>query len=214
MKIISVEELKLPEVKVITFGRYLDERGYFSEVFRKSDFNKRQELSFLKEMEFFQCNESFSRPGTVRGLHFQWDPCMGKLIRTITGRMVDIILDIRKGSPTFGKIIMYDMPAKDALDFNRFIWVPEGFAHGNFFTENTIIEYFCTSEYSPGNEAGISPLSKHLDWSLCDPGLKKEFESLINGKLLVTDKDKNSYSLRTWQKDPKSDNFIYIKCKR
>src|ERR1035437_7088261 len=110
MKIVNVKELILPGVKTITFGRFPDDRGYFSEIFRKSDLKKNPDLSFLKDIDFFQCNESFSKPDTVRGLHFQWNPYMGKLVRTVMGRMVDVVLDVRKGSPTFGKAIMFDMP--------------------------------------------------------------------------------------------------------
>ena len=98
---------------------------------------------------------------------------MGKLVRTLSGRMVDMILDIRKGSTTFGKIIAYDMPSEHEADYNEWIWVPPGFAHGNFFTEDSTIEYFCSGEYSPGCEAGISPLAADIDWSLCEGSLKE-----------------------------------------
>ena len=94
---------------------------------------------------------------------------MGKLVRTLTGRMVNLIIDIRKGSPTFGKMIGYDMPGRLDAEFAEWIWVPPGFAHGNLFTEDTLIEYFCSGEYSQGCEAGISPLSLDIDWSLCAP---------------------------------------------
>ncbi len=88
---------------------------------------------------------------------------MGKLLRTLSGRMVDMVMDIRKGSPNFGKIILYDMPADLNASEDEWIWVPPGFAHGNYFTEPTRIQYLCTGEWSPGCEAGISPLSGDLD---------------------------------------------------
>lgn len=211
MKLIEVKTLRIPEVKVIRFARYCDHRGYFTEHYRKSDFEDHAETVFMKEVEFLQCNESYSKKGAVRGLHFQWDPYMGKLVRTIKGRMVDMVLDIRKGSPTFGRIILYDIPARSDSDYGEWIWVPPGFAHGNFFTEDTIIEYLCTGEYSPGNEAGISPLAEDIDWSLCDQGLKKEFADIAPSTNLITDKDKDGFSLDGWQNDKRSDNFIYGK---
>ena len=149
MKILEVKTLQIEAIKVVAFARFCDNRGYFTEHFRKSDFANHPEMGFMKDVEFVQCNESFSRPGTVR------NPYMGKLVRTLSGRMVDMILDIRKGSPTFGKIVCYDMPANHKADYSEWIWVPPGFAHGNFFTENSMIEYFCSGEYSPGCEAGI-----------------------------------------------------------
>ena len=106
MKILDVKSLAISDIKVIRFGRFGDHRGFFAEHFRKSDFGTHPQLDFMAGVEFSQCNESFSRPGTIRGLHFQWNPYMGKLVRTLSGRMTDMVLDIRKGSPTFGKILL------------------------------------------------------------------------------------------------------------
>jgi len=221
MKISDIKSLSVPEIKVIRFSRFGDIRGYFTETFRRSDFANHPEMPFMKGVEFSQCNESFSLHGTVRGLHFQWNPYMGKLVRTLQGRMIDLALDIRKGSPTFGKIIAYDMPANtpslrdtplekgNIANYSEWIWVPPGFAHGNFFTENTLIEYFCSGEYSPGCEAGISPLAKDIDWSLCNHELKGLFDNIARTTNLITDKDKNGFSLNAWVKDQRSDNFIY-----
>ena len=72
MKILDVRELELAGIKVIRYGRYPDTRGYFAEHFRKSDFESHARLDFMRGIEFRQCNESYSKPGTVRGLHFQW----------------------------------------------------------------------------------------------------------------------------------------------
>lgn len=211
MKIVKVKALKIEAVKVIRFARFRDHRGYFTEHFRKSDFANHPDLDFMKGIEFLQANESFSQKGTVRGLHFQWNPYMGKLVRTLRGRMVDMVLDIRKGSATFGKIICYDMPADSVMDYSEWIWVPPGFAHGNFFTEETMIEYFCSGEYNPACEAGISPLSKDLDWSLCNTDLKKLFDDIVPSTELITDKDKNGFSVGGWESDERSDQFIYGK---
>jgi dTDP-4-dehydrorhamnose 3,5-epimerase len=211
MKLCEVKTLEIQPIKVIRFARFCDHRGYFTEHYRKSDFLNHPDVGFIKDVEFVQCNESRSKKGTVRGLHFQWNPYVGKLIRAISGRMVDMVLDIRKESPTFGKIILYDMPADHKADYSEWIWVPPGFAHGNFFPEDTIIEYFCSGEYNPGCEAGISPLAEDIDWTLCDGSLKMLFDTMVRSSILMSDKDKNGLSVAHWSRDSRSDNFIYGK---
>jgi dTDP-4-dehydrorhamnose 3,5-epimerase len=209
MKFLDVKELKIADIKVIRYGRFVDDRGYFAEHFRRSDFRSHPRLDFISDVEFLQCNESCSKPGTIRGLHFQWNPYMGKLVRTLRGRMVDLVLDIRKGSPTFGKIISYDMPADPNKDFGEWIWVPPGFAHGNFFTEETHIEYFCSGEYSPKCESGISPLAADIDWSLCDSELRKEFNLIASANPLMTEKDRNGHSVSSWTDSSDSEQFLW-----
>lgn len=210
MKNPTVKTLKFREVKVIQFGRYADHRGYFTELYKKSDFDQ-LEKGFLKNIKFTQVNESHSQKGVIRGLHFQWNPYMAKLVRTIQGHMVDLVLDIRLDSPTFGKIIAHDMPSAPNLPEDQWIWVPQGFAHGNFFLKETTIEYFCTGEYNPDCEAGISPLAKDLDWSSCDKKLKKLFDQTVKGKRLISEKDEKGFTLEEWKKDPRSKNFVYPK---
>ena len=211
MKILEVKALAIESVKVIRFGRFHDHRGYFTEQFRKSDFQGNPEMGFFKGVEFVQANESFSKPGTARGLHFQWNPYMGKLVRTLSGRMIDMVLDIRISSDTFGKIVLYDMPVDRSGDYHEWIWVPPGFAHGNFFTEDTLVEYFCSGEYNPGFEAGISPLSDDIDWTLCEPKLKDLFDSIVPKTELISEKDRNGLSLAAWSQNPASQNFVYGK---
>ena len=142
-------------------------------------------------------------------MHFQWNPYMGKLVRTLHGHMIDAVLDIRKGSPTFGKAIAHDMPSTKNEDYNEWIWVPPGFAHGNAFPEDTTIEYFCSGEYSPGNEAGISPLAEDIDWSLCGDTLRQEFYRISTTTDLMTEKDRDGLSLSAWEEDDRSANFVY-----
>jgi dTDP-4-dehydrorhamnose 3,5-epimerase len=209
MKILDVKSLKIEAVKVIRFSRFRDHRGYFAEQYRRSDFTNGPCADFMKGVEFVQANESYSRKGTIRGVHFQWNPYMGKLVRTLSGRMVDMALDIRKGSPTFGKIVLYDMPANSEADYHEWIWVPPGFAHGNFFPEETLIEYLCSGEYSQGCESGISPLAADIDWSLCEPKLKKLFDKIVASSPLISDKDKNASSVADWTANKQSDNFVY-----
>jgi dTDP-4-dehydrorhamnose 3,5-epimerase len=209
MKIIEVKSLAIEAVKVIRYVRFCDQRGYFTEHYRKSDFAENSVMGFMKGVEFVQCKESYSRAGTLRGLHFQWNPYVGKLVRTLTGRMVDLVLDIRKGSATFGKIIAYDMPAERDADYAEWTWVPPGFAHGNFYTEESAIENFCSGQYNPACEAGISPLAEDIDWNLCDSGLMKEFEHVAPKTGFITDKDKNGFQIGVWAKDPRSNHFVY-----
>ncbi len=205
MKILEIKSLAIPDVKVIKFSRFRDHRGFFTELYRKSDF---EGIDFMKGVEFSQCNESFSKINTIRGLHFQWNPYMGKLVRTIQGKMVDLFLDIRKNSPTYGKIAAYDMPSSYDMDYNEWIWVPVGFAHGNYFTEDSVIQYFCSGSYSPGCEAGISPFSKDIDWSLCDRDLKHLFDVVQSRGALTTEKDENGYTLKEWGAKEESKHFI------
>ena len=209
MKILDARPLAVADVKVVRFARFRDERGYFTEPYRQSDVELDPATSFLSGLSFPQTNESFSRAAVIRGLHFQWNPFMGKLVRTVSGRMVDLALDIRLDSPTFGRIIAHDMPSSSRDEWSEWIWVPPGFAHGNFFTEETTIEYFCTGEYSSGNEAAVSPLAGDLDWSLCSPGLRDEFHALVEGGAILSEKDRNAGSLADWQSDPRSTNFLY-----
>ncbi|MBP7867733.1 MAG: dTDP-4-dehydrorhamnose 3,5-epimerase family protein [Acidobacteria bacterium] len=211
MKLIEIRPLAIPDVKVLRFGRFRDERGYFTEHFRRSDLAALDGGVILDGGAILQANESRSRAGVVRGLHIQWEPVMGKLVRTVDGRMVDLVLDLRKGSPSLGRVIAYDMPADPDRDWDEWIWVPVGFAHGNYFTEPSAIEYFCTSAYGPGCEAGISPLAPDLDWSLCDPALREEFQGLPDrfGGVLLSEKDRAGLTLAAWLADPLSDRFRY-----
>lgn len=209
MKIIAVKQLTIPEIKIVRFEKFGDHRGYFTELFRESDFTKHSKLVFLEQFKFVQANESYSKRGAIRGLHLQWNPYMGKLVRTINGHMVDMILDIRLNSPTFGKIILYDMQMDRHNNWGEWIWVPPGFAHGNFFRKDTIIEYLCSGEYNPNCEAGISPLSKDIDWFLADKRLKREFDKMASSTRSISDKDKNGLTLDQWSRSKNANNFRY-----
>lgn len=209
MKILDVKPLALPDVKIVRYARFKDKRGYFTESYRASDVHQNPITDFLKDFRFSQQNESHSVAGVIRGLHFQWNPGMGKFVRTLRGRMVDLVMDIRHGSPTLGKIIAYDMPNRPEADYGEWIWVPPGFAHGNFFTEETTIEYFCTAEYKPTCEAGVSPLSADLDWSLFDPTLKAVFDTLVASGPVISDKDREGLSLQNWLEDERSTHYVY-----
>lgn len=208
MKILDVRQLAIPAVRTIRFARFADHRGYFTEHFRRSDLDGTR-TPFLNGVSFVQANESFSRAGVIRGMHFQWNPYMGKLVRTVRGRMLDLVLDVRKGSPTYGCAIAHDMPARGDEPEGEWIWVPPGFAHGNAFPEDTVIEYFCSGEYSPGCEAGISPLASDIDWSLGDPALRDLFAGIAGEAPLISDKDRDGLSVAAWTADPRSAQFQY-----
>ena len=209
MKIAEVTQLAIPEISVIKFARFHDHRGFFTEHYRESDVSRHEGLECLRGIRFVQMNESFSRAGTIRGLHFQWNPYMGKLVRCVSGRMIDLVLDIRKGAPTFGQILAYDMPGRWDAEWSEWIWVPPGFAHGNLFTEDTVIEYFCSGEYSQGCEAGISPISADIDWSLCAPALKATFDRIAPTTERMTNKDRMAPGVAAWASDPRSENFVF-----
>jgi len=207
MKIIEVKTLAFPEIKIIRFGRFPDNRGYFTEPFRRSDFDNNPQMDFLRGVQFTQVNESFSHKNVIRGMHFQWNPYMGKLVRVIYGHMIDMAIDIRKGSPNFGKIIAYDMETWQNKSESEWIWIPPGFAHGVLFFEDSMIEYFCSGEYSPGCEVGISPLAKDIDWSMCDPKLKNIFDE-VAPRFILSDKDKNGLTIEMWERNERSNNFV------
>ena len=210
MKIVHVRSLALPDIKVVRFARFSDHRGYFTEVFRQSDFQQHR-MRPASRGGIRRTNESHSRAGTVGGLHFQWNPLMGKLVRTVAGRMIDFALDIRKGSPFFGKIIAYDMPSTVEQPYGEWIWVPPGFAHGNLFPQGLRIEYLCSGQWSPGCEAGISPLAADLDWSLCDgrarPCWTTPRPAAIDFRQGSCRPDADAMA-----SDPRSENFLYGRC--
>jgi dTDP-4-dehydrorhamnose 3,5-epimerase len=204
MKINNIFEPAIKGVKVIHFERFMDKRGYFSETYRGIDFLSSQLDIFPNGI--LQTNESYSRRNVLRGLHFQWNNPMGKLVRTISGHMVDLILDLRIGSPTQGQIMAFNMPIAAHQNDSSWIWVPEGCAHGNFFLEDSYIEYYCSASYNGECEAGISPFASDIDWSICDPKLKNLFFDLKDS-FMTTSKDVNGHSLSSWLKTADAANF-------
>ena len=130
--------------------RFADPRGVFSETYSRRDF-----AALGLAEEFVQDNWSLSeRIGTVRGLHFQRRPhAQGKLVRALRGRILDVAVDIRRSSPTFGKHVSVELAAGDG----RMLWVPAGFAHGFCTLEpNTEVAYKVTADYAPESDAGIA----------------------------------------------------------
>ncbi len=145
----NFEKLDIPDVILIEPKKFGDSRGYFMETFRHSLF-----AEHVGDYNFVQDNQSLSAEvGTVRGLHFQLDPkAQGKLVRCIAGALLDIAVDIRTGSPTYGRHIAVELTAEN----DRQLWVPPGFAHG-FCTlvPNTEISYKVTNYYSAEHDRGL-----------------------------------------------------------
>ncbi len=207
MKIIEVRSLNIPDIKIIRYARFLDKRGYFTETLKLSDFNTLSELAFLKGFNFPQENESFSYKNVVRGLHIQWNPGIGKLMRVVEGRIIDVGVDMRINSPYFGKIVGYELSDNKNKDFQEAIWLPIGFAHGVYVLEETQLIYAQTEEYSPTTERSISPFAPDIDWSLFETELKSRVDEIKNNSPLISSKDRDGLTIKDWMEDTGVDQF-------
>lgn len=140
-----------------------DERGYFFESYNKPLF-----ASLGLPVEFIQDNQSFSVKGVLRGLHLQREPfAQGKLVRVITGQVLDVAVDLRVESPTFGQHQTFLLDAKLA----NMVYIPEGFGHGFVALEDSIFSYKCTNVYNKVAESGIrwNDPDLNIDWGICNP---------------------------------------------
>lgn len=198
MKILEIRTLVFPEIKVIKIARFTDQRGYFTETAR---LNQLQQV--LPELKVEQIMESHSKKNVLRGFHLQFKPPMGKFVRTVVGEMIDFFLDLRPNSKNFGKIAGYQMPSDWNDDYDQWIWIPPGFAHGNLYLKETTIEYLATATWEPQGEVGINPLSPDINWSLCSKTIKDIFDKNKN-KVILSEKDKNGLSLKDWLADKRS----------
>jgi len=170
----DIKDLYIIEPQV--FG---DQRGYFMESYNKQDF-----FNAGLTMEFVQDNESKSKKGVLRGLHFQSQMTQGKLVRVTYGEVFDVAVDLRKGSPTFGKwqgVIISD-------ENKRQFYIPEGFAHGFLvLSEVAIFNYKCTNYYAPQYDGGLL-------WNDPDIGIQWPLDGIE--ELILSDKDKNQKRLK------------------
>lgn len=140
--------LRIPDVVVIKPKVFPDRRGFFMEIYKRTDY-----LANGVPYDFVQANISMSRKGVIRGLHYQLRPMeQGKLVTVVRGRVLDVAVDIRRGSPWFGKYVMVEISADDP----RLVWIPPGFAHGfQALEDETMVLYLVTKEYSREHERCI-----------------------------------------------------------
>ena len=185
---LSIESVHMGgAVVVLAHERFKDDRGFFMETFRADHF---RELGL--PTEFKQDNLSRSTKDVVRGLHFQWDPPMGKLMRVAHGRAFLVAVDIRKDSPTLGQAFGIEVSADDGKQ----VWAPAGFARGFCVLSDTAeIQYKCTAIYNHATEGGIR-------WN--DPALGIPWPVL---KPILSSKDANARTLAHWLASKESNNF-------
>jgi dTDP-4-dehydrorhamnose 3,5-epimerase len=168
---VDLVETRLDGPKLFVPARFGDARGFFAETFR---------AEWLPGQDFVQDNHSRSRRGTVRGMHFQTAPGQGKLVRCARGAILDVVVDLRRASPTFGAWESFTLD-DDEL---RIVWVPVGFAHGfAVLSEEADVTYKVTSYFDPATEAGFA---------YDDPAVGIEWP---DAELLVSDRDRSAPAL-------------------
>jgi dTDP-4-dehydrorhamnose 3,5-epimerase len=186
---IRIESRWLEDVVVIVPEVFQDARGFFTETYRSDQFK-----ALGLPTDFVQDNHSRSAKGVVRGLHFQWDPPMGKLMRVTAGSAFLVAVDIRKGSPTLGQWVGVEASSEN----RRQVWAPAGFARGFCaLTDATEIQYKCTGLYNNKAESAIrwNDPAIGIQWPLAD--------------VTVSDKDRNAATLSEWLRSPDANNFQY-----
>ena len=159
-----VKDLSLEGLKLIELKQFHDDRGYFAERYQQERFE-----SYGLPKYFIQDNHSRSKPGVIRGLHYQSNPGQGKLVGVIRGRIWDVAVDIRKNSSTYGKWEAVELSAENG----RLLWIPAGFAHGFCVLGNepADVMYKVDAPYSPKTEGGIiySDSDLKIEWPVKDP---------------------------------------------
>ena len=174
---IKVTRNEIEGLAVIEPTVYRDERGYFVETYNENDM-KEAGLS----LRFVQDNQSMSRKGVLRGLHFQKQFPQGKLVRVLQGSVFDVAVDLRANSPTFGKWFGVELSAENMKQF----YIPEGFAHGFYvMSDVAVFAYKCTDFYHPGDEGGMK-------WN--DPEIGIEWP--LDGEPLLSEKDRKWLGIR------------------
>lgn len=157
----TIIETDIPGVVILEPKVFADARGYFFESFSQKEFDKA-----VGHVEFVQDNESKSQFGVIRGLHFQAPPfAQAKLVRCVRGKVLDVVVDIRKGSPTYGRHVAVEL----SEDNHRQFFIPHGFAHGfSVLSDVAVFQYKCDNYYAPSSEGGVSILDPYLgiDWRI------------------------------------------------
>ena len=186
---LRVENTSIDAVKVIIPEVFEDKRGFFTEVYRADQFKK---LGLPEG--FVQLNHSGSVKNVTRGLHFQWEPPMGKLMRVTKGEAFLVAVDIRKNSPTLGDWVGVEVSEKN----RKQLYAPASFARGFcVLSEYAEIQYLTTGNYNGNAESGIlwNDSAVGIDWPVNTP--------------ILSEKDKTAQTLEEWLKRPESDNFKY-----
>ena len=170
MKVIQTEIEGVVIIEPDVFG---DDRGYFFESYNQARFD-----AAVRPVRFVQDNESKSKFGVLRGLHFQCGrAAQSKLVRVVKGKVLDVAVDIRRGSPTFGRHVAVELTAENKRQF----FVPRGFAHGfSVLSDEAVFQYKCDNYYAPGSEGGIAG---------DDPALAIDWR-LPAGEILLSEKDR------------------------
>jgi len=185
----NIESGSLPGMFIFTPQVRGDDRGFFMETYKKSIF---KEIGITEE--FVQDNHSRSAKNIVRGLHFQWEPPMGKLMRVTVGSAFLVAVDIRKGSPTLGQWFGLEVSAEN----KKQVYAPAGFARGFCsLQDDTEVQYKCTGEYNQDAEAGIL-------WNDPEIGIIWPIEQPI-----LSPRDQDAQTLKDWLNKPESDNFQF-----
>jgi dTDP-4-dehydrorhamnose 3,5-epimerase len=185
----GIKPTHLCDVVVVVPTFFRDDRGFFVETYREDHF---RQLGLTST--FVQDNHSGSTKGVIRGLHFQWDPPMGKLMRVTRGTAFLAAVDIRKDSPTLGQWVGINASAEDGTQ----VWAPAGFARGYCAISDYVeVQYKCTGVYNSKCESAIR-------WN--DPDIGVQWP-IVNGQL--SNKDRTAQTLEQWLVTPESDNFRY-----
>jgi len=173
----KVIDTKIPDVKIIEPDVFGDDRGFFMETWNQKEF---EEKVTGKKTTFVQDNQSKSKKGILRGLHYQTENTQGKLVRVVSGEVFDVAVDVRKGSVTLGQWVGVILSGEN----KRQLWFPEGFAHGFYVTsESAEFVYKCTDYYNPKSEISLA-------WD--DHALKIDWP--ISKGVLLSDKDAQALS--------------------
>lgn len=183
----EVESRHMGEVVVLRGRKYADERGYFTETYREDQFR-----TLGLPGNFVQDNHSYSKKRVVRGLHFQWQPPMGKLMRVTRGAAFLVAVDLRVGSPTLGKWIGIEASA----DNQKQVWAPASFARGFCaLTDDVEVQYKCTGIYNAAAESAIrwDDPQIGIDWPLRD--------------VIISEKDRNAGTLEDWLRSENASRF-------
>lgn len=184
---INAIHLEIPDVILVEHEAFDDDRGYFMEAYNPIEF-RAQGLPDA----FVQLNESRSAKNVVRGLHFQWDPPMGKLMRVVEGAAFLVAVDVRHDSPTLGKWVAQTFTADD----KKQLWAPAGFARGICaLKDGTRVQYFCTGNYNGRAEGGIrwNDPALGIPWPITNP--------------VLSEKDQNAPTLKEWLARAEAKNF-------